>query len=219
MKLFTKALAVILLALMMSACGTISRHAHVQWTSHSEIAPSIQTDNLATKLKPLPVETEQVQVKAPELKLPDVSLLPHTLAERARVYLTESEITCMAQAVYFEARGEGTLGQVGVAYVVLNRMGHKKFPRTACGVVYQKNRRGCQFSWTCDHRPDKIRNLKAYQAAREIALQVLMRSVPNPIGESIFFRHRLTRSRYASRQMLVATIGQHRFFAARYAPL
>ncbi|MBE0618248.1 MAG: cell wall hydrolase, partial [Proteobacteria bacterium] len=57
-------------------------------------------------------------------------------------------ITCLARSIYWEAKGEGDAGMEAVANVVMNRLGHKGFPNTICGVVKQGHEQGaCQFSW------------------------------------------------------------------------
>lgn len=61
---------------------------------------------------------------------------------------------CLATAIYHEARGESIRGQFAVAEVVLNRKESAGFPQTVCGVVNQKGGGSCQFSFTCDGRPD-----------------------------------------------------------------
>ena len=55
----------------------------------------------------------------------------------------DDELRCLASAVYFEARSESLAGQLAVAHVVINRAASGRFPRTLCGVVYQKS----QFSF------------------------------------------------------------------------
>ena len=60
-------------------------------------------------------------------------------------------LDCLAQAIYYEARSEGEAGQRAVAQVVLNRVRHRDYPSTVCGVVYQHVRgQTCQFSFSCD---------------------------------------------------------------------
>jgi spore germination cell wall hydrolase CwlJ-like protein len=63
-----------------------------------------------------------------------------------------SERTCLARAVYYEARGEPAEGQIAVAQVILNRARSKKWPNSICGVVNQGVERGekCQFSFSCN---------------------------------------------------------------------
>ena len=46
---------------------------------------------------------------------------------------------CLAEAMYYEARGEGRGGQMAVAEVVIRRTKTNGYPRSVCGVVYQGN--------------------------------------------------------------------------------
>lgn len=48
-----------------------------------------------------------------------------------------SEYECMAEAIYFEARGESITGQEGVGHVILNRTRSQGFPQSVCGVTKQ----------------------------------------------------------------------------------
>ncbi|MDZ4094139.1 MAG: cell wall hydrolase, partial [Paracoccaceae bacterium] len=49
----------------------------------------------------------------------------------------DAEWQCLAQALYFEARGETLKGQFAVAEVILNRKDSGRYPTTVCGVVNQ----------------------------------------------------------------------------------
>jgi hypothetical protein len=61
---------------------------------------------------------------------------------------------CLADAVYFEARGEPLRGQEAVAQVVMNRVFSGYYPNNVCGVVYQNASHylGCQFTFACEHK-------------------------------------------------------------------
>jgi spore germination cell wall hydrolase CwlJ-like protein len=74
---------------------------------------------------------------------------------------------CLAQAVYFEARGEPYEGQFAVAEVVMNRVSSPRYPHTVCGVVFENERRRhrCQFSFACDGRSDRPREARAWADA------------------------------------------------------
>ncbi|WJJ55088.1 cell wall hydrolase [Xanthomonas phage RTH11] len=201
-----KTFLIVLFALTLTACATISKPAFLQKADPILIASSVPV------FAPLPVNIEPVELVAaiPEIKDLPIPVVP--LNERARVVLSEAEITCMAKAVYFEARGEGTVGMTAVGYVILNRMAHHDFKaKTACGVVYERNSRGCQFSWVCDGKPDAIRSAQTYEIARKVAVDVMNRSVENPIDDSLFFRHRAAKVKFAYK--FRATIGAHRFYA------
>ena len=46
-------------------------------------------------------------------------------------------ITCLAIAIYFEARGEPVDGQIAVGNVILNRAKDPRFPNDVCSVITQ----------------------------------------------------------------------------------
>lgn len=53
------------------------------------------------------------------------------------------ELSCLAGAIYFEAKGESLEGQLAVGRVVVNRARSGRFPSSYCGVVFQPS----QFSF------------------------------------------------------------------------
>ena len=69
---------------------------------------------------------------------------------------------CLANAIYFEARGEPVRGQIAVAQVVMNRVFSGYYPDDVCGVVYQNSHRhlACQFTFACDGIPDRDRRAR-----------------------------------------------------------
>ena len=75
--------------------------------------------------------------------------------------------TCLAQAIYFEARSEPIEGQLAVAHVVLNRVKDPRYPNTICGVVFQNEHRRhrCQFSFACDGLSDNAKEFEAWRQA------------------------------------------------------
>lgn len=83
--------------------------------------------------------------------------------------LNSSDLACLAEAVYFEARGTGATGEAAVAHVVVNRARDPKFPGSVCGVVAD----GCQFSYRCDGRSDMLADPKARARAFSVASAVL----------------------------------------------
>ena len=66
-----------------------------------------------------------------------------------------SQSVCLAQAMYYEARGEGLKGQVAVANVVINRATFPGyFPNSLCGVISERG----QFQWYHNSRLRGKRN-------------------------------------------------------------
>ena len=78
-----------------------------------------------------------------------------------------------------------------IANVVMNRLGHKGFPNTICGVVKQGHEQGaCQFSWWCDGRSDDAKEDESYALAKEIARKALNRQLKDRTGGAMYFHHR-----------------------------
>ena len=88
-----------------------------------------------------------------------------------------NETKCLVEAVYYEARSESLMAQLSVANVILERVFDNRFPNTICGVVHQgkHNKRGqpirykCMFSYWCDGKPERMKNIRALQKAIEVS--------------------------------------------------
>lgn len=125
---------------------------------------------------PAPALTSIVLVA--DLPAPRVAPLPeivplakpaHLLGEVRPANVSPRDLTCLAQAVYYEARGETREGQRAVAEVVLRRAVDGRWPKTICGVVYQDaGRPGCQFSFACGRQRSRVDWL-AWRRALDVA--------------------------------------------------
>lgn len=129
----------------------------------------------------------------------------------------QSDLECLAQAVYYEARGESARGQAAVAQVVLNRVKHPAFPRTVCGVVYQgAGRKGCQFSFACDGSMNRRRETVAWKRARDVAARALAGAAGAEIGAATHFHTTAVSPGWAPQMLRVASVGTHIFY--KFAP-
>ncbi|MEP3051437.1 MAG: cell wall hydrolase [Erythrobacter sp.] len=128
-------------------------------------------------------------------------------------------LSCLAQAVYYEAASESTAGQRAVAQVVLNRVSHPNWPASVCGVVYQGSNRstGCQFSFTCDGSLSRRPSAASLARARLIASDALSGDVYAPIGHATHYHTHWVNPYWASSLEHVGTIGAHRFYRSRGA--
>lgn len=104
------------------------------------------------------------------------TLASFTAEQVQRAETIDSELMCMAQAVYYESAREPLEGQLAVAEVIANRMRDHRYPDTACGVVFQGATRttGCQFTFTCDGAMQKKPVGENWERAKRIAAHVLM---------------------------------------------
>lgn len=166
---------------------------------------------------PVNIENSLTQVNWPmpipePMPTPILEVEEVTVAMAPRLLFSDAEITCMATAIYREARGESLVGMAAVGYVIRNRMDHDYFADSVCGVVYERNRGKCEFSWVCQGMGAPAAAL--LEKMREVALGVLSGEIPNPIGDSIFFRTLASHGQMPY-ERYVATIGGHRFYASR----
>ena len=118
----------------------------------------------------------------------------------------DSELSCLAGAVYFESKGEPLSGQLAVANVIINRTMSGRFPRTICGVVKQPG----QFSFIRGGAIPAIRSAAQYRTAMAIAQVAMDKEWDNPTPGALYFHARRVSPGWGRPR--VATIGNHIFF-------
>jgi spore germination cell wall hydrolase CwlJ-like protein len=136
------------------------------------------------------------------------------LADKARA---KSE-KCLAEAVYFEARGEAVRGQIAVAQVVLNRAFSGFYPTTVCGVVYQNKRHhlACQFTFACDNVADVVREPDMWDRARKIAKAMLDGQLWLPeVAKSTHYHAYWVHPSWVSEMKKTYKFGVHTFYRPR----
>ena len=101
--------------------------------------------------------------------------------------LSDEDMYCLAEALYFEAGNQPSAGKVAVGNVILNRTFAEEYPDTVCDVVHQgpvleswkKNgtfypvRHRCQFSYWCDGLSDTPKFGPTWSESLDIAGWVL----------------------------------------------
>ena len=125
------------------------------------------------------------------------------------------EQRCLAAGVYFEARGEETLGQAAVAQVILNRVRNPTYPDSICGVVYQNEnwRNSCQFSFACDGIKDRVESPSHWKTAEEVALAVTAGRIWIPeVGSSTHYHATYVKPGWARTMKRMKKIGLHIFY-------
>lgn len=125
-----------------------------------------------------------------------------------------SQYRCLAQAVYFEGRGESKAGQQAIAHVVLNRLRDDRYPSTICGVVYQNKDQPhrCQFSFACDGRSDKPHDKWAWRQSLKVALEALTGASKDTTRDSTHFHARSVEPEWAMTLKPTVKVGQHVFY-------
>jgi spore germination cell wall hydrolase CwlJ-like protein len=129
--------------------------------------------------------------------------------------VSEKELWCMATAIYFEARSESYRGQIAVGQVVMNRMGHRIYPKSICNVVFQNQnmRNACQFSFACDGIPERVTEPKAWAQAEEIATGVINGTLyETAVGASTHYHATYVYPHWAPKLKKNVKIGRHVFY-------
>jgi spore germination cell wall hydrolase CwlJ-like protein len=125
---------------------------------------------------------------------------------------------CLAEAVYFESRGEAVRGQIAVAQVVLNRAFSGFYPTTVCGVVYQNKHRhfACQFTFACDNVADVVREPDMWDRAKRIAKAMLDGQIWLPeVGKSTHYHAYWVHPSWVSEMKKTYRYGVHTFYRPR----
>jgi N-acetylmuramoyl-L-alanine amidase len=127
--------------------------------------------------------------------------------------VSDEDRYCLAQNIYFEARGESTVGQAAVGWVTLNRVMNSDFPGEICKVVWQDS----QFSWTHDGRSDKPKDQAAWATAQAIAGEVLQAYGVDrdPTEGATYFHADSVKPAWRKKYDRVVQIDGHIFYADR----
>lgn len=121
---------------------------------------------------------------------------------------------CLAEALYFEARGESVRGMFAVGEVILNRVDSSRYPSTLCGVINQGTGRqfACQFTYTCDGAAEVIHEPAAWAKVGKVA-RLLIDGAPRQLTDGATHYHtRAVNPRWARVFPRTATIGSHHFY-------
>lgn len=156
-------------------------------------------------------------------------LLTTTLAHAQELYSKEQrpQAYCLAQNIYYEARGSNLADQVAVADVVLNRVQDTRYPNTVCEVVYQGRqkpswkdpnkmvmvRNQCQFSWYCDGKKDEPAQGDAWVNAQQLAYLILFLDRYRGITQGATHYHaHYVQPNWATDLQLIGSIGDHIYY-------
>jgi spore germination cell wall hydrolase CwlJ-like protein len=145
---------------------------------------------------------------------------PRAPAERLRLTGAQRAKAekCLADAVYFEARGEPVRGQIAVAQVVMNRVFSQFYPDNVCDVVYQNAHRrlACQFTFACDGIPEIVNDPDAWKRAQRIAKDTLDgRLWLNSVGKATHYHAYWVHPWWVSTMRKLHRIGVHTFYRPR----
>ncbi|MEM8538918.1 MAG: cell wall hydrolase [Pseudomonadota bacterium] len=125
---------------------------------------------------------------------------------------------CLAEALYFEARGESVRGQFAVAEVILNRVKSSRFPDSLCGVIRQGTGKKyqCQFTYTCDGRKEVIHEQKAFERVSKVARAAIDGTSKELTEGATHYHTTAVRPSWSRVYKQTAKIGVHIFYRHNY---
>ena len=127
---------------------------------------------------------------------------------------SNKQMSCLAEALYFEARGEPIKGQLAVGEVILNRVEDTRYPSSICKVINQGTGRrfACQFTYTCDGKLETVHERKPYEMALKIA-KILMTTHDRRLTRgSTHYHSNYVNPKWSKKFERVAKFGRHIFY-------
>lgn len=153
------------------------------------------------------VTGEEGQPKSPAERLGLIGMAARSKAEK-----------CLAEAVYFESRGEPYRGQVAVAQVVVNRAFSGFYPEDICGVVYQNAHRylACQFTFACEGKKLIVTEHALWRQAQEISRDMLDGKIwLSDVGKATHYHAYWVKPAWIREMRTIQKIGVHTFYRPR----
>ena len=125
----------------------------------------------------------------------------------------DNELKSLACNIYFEARGEGHVGMLAVAFNTMNRADSALYPGTVSEVVWQKG----QYSWTEDRIPNVMTDYDAFVKSMQVASYVYHLNKSSYLNRDItkgsMWYHSDTVTPYwTDVNCITATIGSHTYY-------
>jgi spore germination cell wall hydrolase CwlJ-like protein len=169
---------------------------------------------------PLPnPQPVRIELKRPKLShpIPQPGEISQDGAAGEALQKLVAEHRCLAEAMYYEARGEGETGERAVAEVVLNRLTEGLHGHTICSVVYEGvGQTFCQFTFACDGSLSRPKAGEPWRAAEVLAARLLAGEAPANGAQGATYYHTISvHPVWEPKLVRVAQIGNHVFFRPR----
>lgn len=211
------------LAALAAAAGILFTLANTEGSGAlAQESDSATTDQVQVAFEPADAETprfvasEVVQplpAKAEEAASESADDVPLTLGELVSDMPADDvlsrDMRCLAQAIYFEARGEPLDGQLAVGRVVINRAESDTFPDSYCEVVTQR----AQFSFVKRGRiPAPNTASSAWKRAVAVARIAHQELWDSPADDSLYFHATYVNPSWARQKIARAKLSRHIFY-------
>lgn len=161
-----------------------------------------------------------IKVEKPVVRVLKTPAIPEPIALRGAatdVVLARllAEHRCLAEVMYYEARGEGEEGQKAVAEVVFHRMNTGNYGHSICAVVYEgADQAVCQFSFACDGSRDARKSPEPWRMAQALAARILTgeEHLNNATGDAVNFHTAAVQPGWSAEYVRTVQIGNHIFY-------
>lgn len=180
----------------------------------SETGITIKTVKKPTRGKGLQFLNNQIFDSPSELLISEKEQFSRQTIDNMVLSDIDSQVKCLAEAIYFEARGENLLGQYAVAEVILNRVDSDKFPNSICSVVSEgaSKLHSCQFSYNCDGKLEYINDIKTYKRILKLSSMIHGGTARMLTGGAIFYHSRDVAPSWVTKLKKTGEIGRHLFY-------
>lgn len=119
------------------------------------------------------------------------------------------DISTLTEAIYFEARNQPLLGQIGVGCVILNRVKSKHYPNNVYDVVWQHK----QFSYTHDGKSERMYDRDAWYMARSMSQHVLNTDACDIFdGMDHYLNKSISSATWYEDMKHIMSVGDHSFY-------
>lgn len=170
-------------------------------TEEGEFTPSMQ---VRPAISDLVYRSPSASDQPPAVQNPSTPM-PRVVPLVARPQRSDDvQQTCIAQAVYYESKGEPVRGQRAVADVIINRTKRPGFASTPCGVIRQPHQFTNASRWRIPSAADPL-----WQRAKEIARNAI-EGIGTVSTAITHFHAASVRPGWSMRR--VAAIGGHVFY-------
>jgi spore germination cell wall hydrolase CwlJ-like protein len=171
-------------------------------------AQSLSDDRLAPlpAIAPEPAPEPETVVEDEPTVAKSASLAEKVAAMRSATPGSR-EVECLAVGIYFESKSEPLEGQLAVGQVMANRAASGRFPKTYCGVLFQRS----QFSFVRGKSyPHIARGSRQWANAVAVAKIVDQDMHQSSVGKALFFHAKRVSPNW--RLTRVASVGNHVFY-------
>lgn len=119
--------------------------------------------------------------------------------------LSNRDIACLEAVIYNETRGNKAQGAILVGATVFNRANSKYYPKTICGVAYQR----AQFTNIQRVKPHHIN-----EQTRNVVQEIIERYNNGTLNTTVMYFHNTSvKPKWSYKKKRVAKVGAHIFYA------